>query len=110
MGRLSSGTVSSAARSAADQNATPWSRSGTSMTKWHRRLRCMTESARGELAFGHGELLQVGADVRLPLAAQQAPGDVLEFGQPQGELGLADDGQAALGDPGGLGGGAAGQV
>ena len=82
MWRLCSDTVSSVALSAADQNATPCSRSGTSMTKWHRRLRCMTGSARGrgELALGHGELLKVGADLRLPLPAQQAPGDVLELG------------------------------
>src|SRR5436305_10874126 len=105
MWRLCPDTVSSVALSAAAQNATPCSRSGTSMTKWHRRLRCMTGSARGrgELTLGHGELLQVGADRRLALTAQQAPGDVLELGQPHREFCLADDGQAALGDLGGLG-------
>src|SRR5206468_13040746 len=104
--------VSSLALSAADQNATPGSRSGTSMTKWQRRLRCMTGSARGrgELALGHGELLEVGADLRLPLAAQQAPGDVLELRQPHRELCLADDGQAALRHLGGLGDRSAGQA
>ena len=54
------------------------------MTKLHRRLRCTASSARalGALALGHGELLEVGADLRLALAAQQASGDVLECGQP----------------------------
>jgi len=45
MWRLCSGSDSSVALSAADQNATPCSRSGTSMTKWHRRLRCMINAA-----------------------------------------------------------------
>src|ERR1035441_7748100 len=107
---ICSGRDSSVALSAADQNETPCSRSGTSMTTWHRRLRCMTGSARGrgELALGHGELLQVGADLRLPLAAQQPPGDVLEFGQPHGEFCLTDDGQAVLRYPGGFADGPAG--
>jgi hypothetical protein len=72
----------------------------------------MTGSARGrgELALGHGELLKVGTDLRLPLAAQQATGDVLELGQPHRESCLPDDDQAALGHLGGLGDRSAGQV
>ena len=62
------------------------------------------------MALGHGELLEVGAGLRLPLAAQQASGDVLEFGQPHREFCLADDREPALGNPGGLGDLPAGQM
>src|SRR6266513_509351 len=104
MGRLVSGRVSSAAPRAAAQKAVPWSRSGTSMTKWQTRLRCIAGSAGGggELALGHGELFEVGADRGLVFPGEQGPGDVLEFRQPHGELGFPDDRQAALGDLGGF--------
>src|SRR5215831_14300995 len=107
MGRLVSGGVSSVAPRAAAQKAVPWSRWGTSMTKWQTRLRCTEDLAGGlgELALGHGELLEIGADRGLLPLGEQRPGDVLVLAQPHGELGFPDDRQASLGYRRGFGGG-----
>jgi hypothetical protein len=56
-------------------------------------------SSIGELAVRHHVRLRTVRQARGELAPQ-APGDVLEFGQPHGEFGLADGGQTALGYPG----------
>ena len=73
------------------------------MTKWQTRLRCTAGLAggRGELALGHGELFEVGADRRLVLPGEQGAGDVLVFAELHGELGFPDDRQGWHSEPGG---------